>query len=106
MSLVDDMQEIMARQYAGDRFGEDVVFTPSEGAAVTVRGAFAESFEAVDPETYAMVRVTQPRVQIVRADLPEDVEDMAVTVRGEVFQVADVQRRPVLVDILLHRQGA
>lgn len=47
-----------------DTFGETVTYTPVGGSSVSIQAIVDEAFEAVDPNTGAIVIAQQPKIGI------------------------------------------
>lgn len=75
-----------------DTFGEPATYTPSGGSPVEVLGIYDDLYEAVDPQTGAIITSTQPVLGIKDDHLPDPPQqDDTVTVRGVTYRVKEVQ---------------
>lgn len=73
-------------------FGEDVIYTPTEGDAVNVIGVFSKVYEIVDPDTENLVSSDQPTLGIKNSDFPKVVEKGELfTIRENTYRVKDSQ---------------
>lgn len=73
-------------------FGEDIVYRPKNQAAVNMTGIFDELYEAVDPNTNAIVTSRQPILGIRDSDLGKTPrQDDQVFVRGILYRVKEVE---------------
>ncbi len=77
MSFADSLAavDVLTRQH----LGEDVIYTPGVGAAVTVRGVFDAAYELVDPKDPG-VSSQGPAVFLGVDDLPDE-NYLAATLR-------------------------
>lgn len=93
------------------RYGEDVTYIPAAGGSLVVTGIYRSAHEAVDSEGLT-VHSNQPVLDVKLEDLPaapvsgqpgQDTVDQ-VTVRGNTFDVVDVQEDGEgIARLLLHR---
>lgn len=95
MNLHDVMAaDIEAVFFNEDDFAEPVIWTPTTGLAVITSGIFDEIWEAVDPDTGALISSTQPRVLLMTSYLPADHktdEGARLEARSKTFRIVDVQ---------------
>mgnify|MGYP004000302855 CR=1 FL=1 len=88
-------------------FGEKnkIQYRPKSGGTFTIRGIFDETWEEVDPETFAVVSSTQPNVGIKSSELdftPESGDE--VEIMNILYRVIDIQEDGQGADTLfLHK---
>ncbi|MEQ5770009.1 hypothetical protein NFH98_20775 [Halomonas sp. H33-56] len=75
------------------KLGEDVIYIPSGGEAVTVRGLFEEQHQSVDPDTGVPVYSVNPTLTVVLADLPDGSPGMGdrMTRKARTYRVVGSQ---------------
>lgn len=74
-------------------FGEDIEYTPSGESSVSAIAVFDNQYQAVDPDTGAIVTSTGPVIGVKDADLPRaPLEEDEVSVRGQSYRVIQVQK--------------
>ncbi len=107
MSLHEIMERDMDILFRPEDFGEEVVYTPSGGAAVTIYAHFDQAYEAVDSGSQAVVMSTQPKLTVPTSWLPDAADqDDLVRVRGRNYRVVELQPDGAgLVDVLLHEEA-
>lgn len=73
-------------------FGEDIEYTPSGGSPVSTVGIFDNEYQAIDPNTGAIVTSTGPILGVKNENLPQAPrEEDTVAVRGQQYRVIQVQ---------------
>ncbi len=77
-------------------FGQTVVFHPPPaeppGADLTVEAVYGAEFEAIDPDTGALVTADRPELRVRAADIPGvSNEGWRATVNGNPFDVYEIQ---------------
>ena len=86
----------MAVESASDRlimlsdFGEAILYTPINGAQVSITGIFDKTYEAVDAGGSVSFAVEQPRVTARTTDVPAAAEGDAMIIRSQNYKVAIV----------------
>jgi hypothetical protein len=76
-----------------DAFAEEIEYTPSGGSPVTTIGIFDNQYQAVDPETGAIITSTEPMLGVKDANLPRaPIAKDEVSVRGQDYRVIEVQK--------------
>ena len=73
-------------------FGEEVIYSPTGLADVTLVGVFNIRHEVVDPDLERVVSSNQPNLGVKRVDLPKDPEKNEIfTIRGKQYRIYDSQ---------------
>lgn len=93
-------------------FSEDETYpavwtVAGEETSVSMSVIFEETYQAVDPETEAVIMSTEPRMAVRNDKLPDgaDAED-EVVVKGETFSVIEIQPEGLTSMVYLHREVA
>ena len=95
----------------------DIFFSPDEtypatwtvpgGEPVPMAVIFEETYEAVDPETEAVIMSTEPRIDVRNDELPDGADEGdAVVVDGRSFFVIEIQPKRLTSKVYLHREVA
>lgn len=83
---------VQAQGAAKVTFGEDVIYSPSDGDPVEGTGVFSKVYEIVDPDTENLVSSDQPVLGIKDDDFPKVIEKNELfTIRGKNYRVRDSQ---------------
>lgn len=95
MSLKDLMEADLEAVFFNEAdLAEPVIWTPSTGQAVIASGIFDETYEAVDPDSGAIVASTRPRVHLMAKALPDgfDIDEGArLAIDSRTYRPVDVQ---------------
>jgi len=99
--LVDDLLGV-----AVPCFGEKVTYRSKKGGQVSIEAVFDRDFQAVDPDTEALISTNQPMIGVRMRDLPaKPLKGDEVVIGEETFRVVDSQEDGQGgASILLHRK--
>ena len=77
---------------AKSTFGQEVIYTPSDGDPVTITGIFNDIFEVVEQGT-AQIMSSKPSLGIKKSDLEvEPRMDDNVQIGAKTYKVSEIQR--------------
>jgi hypothetical protein len=76
--------------FNADGFGDDFIYTPKVGAAISAVGIFDDAYYAEQGGEVA-VAGSQPRIQYESAKIPDPVYGESITVKGKDYKIIEIQ---------------
>lgn len=90
MGWLDTTGQILDR--CMDTFGEPITYTPKSGSPLETVGIFDNEYQAVDPNTGAIITSLEPVLGVKNANIGQTPrQDDTVLVRGKSYRVKEVQ---------------